>query len=87
MRKCKIFLYSKLVHMLLNFPNPESSKDLVICRVDKSSGKARGKDEVFLLCDKVNKGLWLSYTVCDFNTCSKKKRKFLSEAFSCTEVK
>ncbi|RUS74561.1 hypothetical protein EGW08_017667 [Elysia chlorotica] len=33
----------------------KSSKDLVICRVDKSSGKARGKDEVFLLCDKVNK--------------------------------
>lgn len=33
----------------------KSSKDLVICRVDKSSGKARGGDEVFLLCDKVNK--------------------------------
>ncbi|GFR69641.1 transcription factor Rel [Elysia marginata] len=33
----------------------KSSKDLVICRVDKSSGKARGRDEVFLLCDKVNK--------------------------------
>ncbi|GFO11973.1 transcription factor rel/NF-kappab [Plakobranchus ocellatus] len=33
----------------------KSSKDLVICRVDKSSGKARGKEEVFLLCDKVNK--------------------------------
>uniref|UniRef100_A0A0B6ZMJ5 RHD domain-containing protein n=1 Tax=Arion vulgaris TaxID=1028688 RepID=A0A0B6ZMJ5_9EUPU len=33
----------------------KSSKDLVICRVDKSSGKACGGDEVFLLCDKVNK--------------------------------
>jgi len=33
----------------------KSSKDLVICRVDKTSGKARGGDEVFLLCDKVNK--------------------------------
>ncbi|CAG5132534.1 unnamed protein product, partial [Candidula unifasciata] len=33
----------------------KSSKDLVICRVDRSSGKARGGDEIFLLCDKVNK--------------------------------
>ncbi|PVD25976.1 hypothetical protein C0Q70_13643 [Pomacea canaliculata] len=29
--------------------------DLVICRVDKSSGRARGGDEVFLLCEKVGK--------------------------------
>ncbi|KAK7103781.1 hypothetical protein V1264_018614 [Littorina saxatilis] len=29
--------------------------DLIICRVDRSSGKARGGDEVFLLCEKVGK--------------------------------
>ena len=28
----------------------------MICRVDKSSGKAKGGDEVFLLCEKVGKG-------------------------------
>ena len=30
--------------------------ELVICRVDKSSGRAKGGDEVFLLCEKINKG-------------------------------
>ncbi|XP_050405370.2 putative transcription factor p65 homolog [Patella vulgata] len=29
--------------------------DLVICRLDRSSGKAQGGDEVFLLCEKINK--------------------------------
>ncbi|ESO85467.1 hypothetical protein LOTGIDRAFT_107626 [Lottia gigantea] len=29
--------------------------DLVICRVDKSSGRAKGGDEVFILCEKINK--------------------------------
>lgn len=29
--------------------------DLIICRVDRSSGKAKGGDEVFLLCEKVGK--------------------------------
>ncbi|XP_052276378.1 putative transcription factor p65 homolog isoform X2 [Dreissena polymorpha] len=29
--------------------------DLVICRIDKTSGKAKGGDEVFLLCEKINR--------------------------------
>ena len=35
----------------------EALNDLVICRIDKTSGKAKGGDEVFLLCEKVGKGL------------------------------
>ena len=34
----------------------EAMNELVICRVDKSSGKAKGGDEVFLLCEKINRG-------------------------------
>lgn len=34
----------------------ESLNELVICRVDRSSGKAKGGDEVFLLCEKINRG-------------------------------
>ncbi|KAJ8309232.1 hypothetical protein KUTeg_014106 [Tegillarca granosa] len=33
----------------------KSLNELVICRVDKSSGKAKGGDEVFLLCEKINR--------------------------------
>ncbi|KAK3581422.1 hypothetical protein CHS0354_016284 [Potamilus streckersoni] len=29
--------------------------DLVICRVDRTSGKSKGGDEVFLLCEKINR--------------------------------
>lgn len=33
----------------------KSVNDLVICRIDRATGSVRGGDEVFLLCDKVNK--------------------------------
>ncbi|XP_041352913.1 putative transcription factor p65 homolog isoform X2 [Gigantopelta aegis] len=33
----------------------KSLNELVICRVDRSSGRARGGDEIFLLCEKINK--------------------------------
>lgn len=33
----------------------KAQNDLVICRVDKTSGRARGGDEVFLLCEKVGR--------------------------------
>nr|XP_022332457.1 putative transcription factor p65 homolog [Crassostrea virginica] len=33
----------------------KAMNELVICRVDKSSGKAKGGDEVFLLCEKINR--------------------------------
>jgi len=34
----------------------ESIHDLVICRLSRQSGYAGGGDEVFLLCEKINKG-------------------------------
>ena len=34
----------------------ETVNDLVIVRVSKHSGTCKGGDEVFLLCEKVNKG-------------------------------
>lgn len=34
----------------------ESIHDLVICRLSRQSGYATGGDEVFLLCEKINKG-------------------------------
>ena len=44
-----------------NFKNlsllTESIHDLVICRLSRQSGYARGGDEVFLLCEKINKGM------------------------------
>lgn len=53
-RDSVIYLFSFKV----DFPSTisEALNDLVICRVDRSSGKARGGDEVFLLCEKVTKG-------------------------------
>lgn len=33
----------------------KSLNELVICRVDRHSGKAKGGDEVFLLCEKINR--------------------------------
>ncbi|XP_061167101.1 putative transcription factor p65 homolog [Saccostrea echinata] len=33
----------------------KSLNELIICRVDRSSGKAKGGDEVFLLCEKINR--------------------------------
>jgi len=38
------------------FTFSEAVNDLVICRLSKQSGVAKGGDEVFLLCEKVNKG-------------------------------
>ncbi|XP_046555158.1 putative transcription factor p65 homolog [Haliotis rubra] len=40
---------SQLIH------DKKSVNELTICRVDRSSGKAKGGDEIFLLCEKVNK--------------------------------
>lgn len=36
----------------------ESIHDLVICRLSRQSGYATGGDEVFLLCEKINKGIY-----------------------------
>ena len=34
----------------------ETVTDLVICRISRHAGSAQGGEDVFLLCDKVNKG-------------------------------
>jgi len=41
----------------------EALNDLVICRVDRTSGKSKGGDEVFLLCEKINRGKLEKYYV------------------------
>ena len=38
------------------FLEATSSSVLKICRVDKAYGSALGNEEIFLLCDKVQKG-------------------------------
>ncbi|KAL5009164.1 hypothetical protein ScPMuIL_014745 [Solemya velum] len=42
--KCSQVIYDK-----------KSLNELVICRVDRASGKAKGGEEVFLLCEKINR--------------------------------
>ena len=37
----------------------EAVNDLVICRLSKQAGTVKGGEEVFLLCEKVNKGQYL----------------------------
>ena len=34
----------------------EAISDLVICRISKQAGSVRGGDEIFMLCEKVQKG-------------------------------
>lgn len=37
-------------------PGAPNTAELRICRVNKNSGSVKGGDEIFLLCDKVQKG-------------------------------
>nr|AGI44585.1 transcription factor Rel [Azumapecten farreri] len=48
---------SRIVPPVVSLPihDKKALNELVICRVDKSSGKAKGGDEVFLLCEKINR--------------------------------
>lgn len=41
-------------------PGAPNTAELKICRVNRNSGSCRGGDEIFLLCDKVQKGVFLS---------------------------
>ena len=34
-----------------------AASELKICRIDKQAGSVQGGDEVFLLCDKVQRGI------------------------------
>lgn len=38
-----------------------NTAELKICRVNRNSGSCKGGDEIFLLCDKVQKGTELLY--------------------------
>ncbi|XP_076464554.1 transcription factor RelB-like isoform X2 [Babylonia areolata] len=48
---------TQVVNPVVSVPihDKKALNDLIICRVDKSSGKPKGGDEVFLLCEKVGK--------------------------------
>nr|ABL63469.1 NF-kappa B [Pinctada fucata] len=48
---------TRIVPPVVSHPihDKKSLNELVICRVDRSSGKAKGGDEVFLLCEKINR--------------------------------
>ncbi len=41
-------------HVLV--PGAPNTAELRICRVNKNSGSVKGGEEIFLLCDKVQKG-------------------------------
>ena len=53
---CSLLLI-RVGHLYIGCFHIEAINELVICRVDKSSGKVKGGDEVFLLCEKVGKGM------------------------------
>jgi len=59
-----VFVALMLLHaaVIVSCCVAESIHDLVICRLSCQSGYAGGGDEVFLLCEKINKGQ-LSYSV------------------------
>lgn len=51
---------SNFLSMLSSFNSgAPNTAELKICRVNKNSGSCRGGDEIFLLCDKVQKGQFL----------------------------
>jgi hypothetical protein len=41
-----------------------AASELKICRIDKQAGSVQGGDEVFLLCDKVQKGIDFVVFIC-----------------------
>lgn len=46
---------AKIIPPLLFFSDSPNSTALKICRMDRSSGSTLGGEEVYLLCDKVQK--------------------------------
>lgn len=46
-----------LMHLFLSsFPESTNTSELRICRINKESGPCTGGEELYLLCDKVQKG-------------------------------
>ena len=43
------------IYSYLSLSEAPSAGTLKVCRLDKTSGSVRGGDDVFLLCDKVQK--------------------------------
>lgn len=74
-----VFLFSQIVawsfklwpDCLCRSPGAPNTAELRICRVNKNSGSVKGGDEIFLLCDKVQKG-------------RKQEHKYLFGALECT---
>lgn len=44
-----------------------NTAELKICRVNRNSGSCLGGDEIFLLCDKVQKGTYLGGGLCSLD--------------------
>lgn len=49
-----LFISSQVPLFCSGAPN---TAELKICRVNRNSGSCKGGDEIFLLCDKVQKGM------------------------------
>ena len=47
---------SPLCVFLSSFPESTNTSELRICRINKESGPCTGGEELYLLCDKVQKG-------------------------------
>lgn len=52
---CVFFVYSRMPFLCCVQGAPNTA-ELKICRVNSNSGGCKGGDEIFLLCDKVQKG-------------------------------
>ena len=68
---------------LLFLPEAAAASELKICRIDRQSGFVQGGEEVFLLCDKVQKGMSsidIFHGVFFANLC---KRVFMLRCESC----
>ncbi len=72
--ECSVYLHKRTCNTL---PPPSSCSveapsagTLKICRLDRTHGSVKGGDDVFLLCDKVQKSkLYNNIGVCMYNTC------------------
>lgn len=49
-----------MIHFFFMSSGAPNTAELRICRVNRNSGSVKGGDEIFLLCDKVQKGTWSS---------------------------
>lgn len=50
------FIFSKYTSYSGSFPESTNTSELRICRINKESGPCTGGEELYLLCDKVQKG-------------------------------